>query len=147
MGGARRGLVFDIQRWSLHDGPGIRTIVFLKGCPLSCSWCCNPESQSRQQEMAFFPDKCISCHRCVELCPNGAITLTPEGMRTDWSICRRTCYVQDVSPFPCTAKCYSKARSTLGRLMSVEEIMAEVMKDGELYRQGGGGMTLSGGSQ
>ncbi len=140
------GNVFDIQRWSLHDGPGIRTIVFFKGCPLRCRWCCNPESQAPHAELAFFANKCIGCNRCIDLCPNGAISrLAPQGLRTDWEVCRRTCYQSPADAFPCTAKCYSKARHTIGTLMSVSDVMAEVLKDGELYRQSGGGLTFSGG--
>jgi pyruvate formate lyase activating enzyme len=141
----RRGMVFDIQRWSLHDGPGIRTIVFLKGCPLRCTWCCNPESQAPHAELALFADKCIGCHRCIALCPHGAISATARGLQTDWSVCRSTCYNATASSFPCTAKCYSKARRAIGGMISVDEVMTEVLKDSGIYGQGGGGMTLSGG--
>lgn len=143
---APRGRVFDVQRWSLHDGPGVRTIVFLKGCPLRCEWCSNPESQAPYPELAFFADKCIACHRCVGLCEHGAITVGPDGQpRTDWSICQQACYGTNVDTFACTAKCYGGARSAIGSLMSVTEVMDQVMKDALMYRESGGGMTLSGG--
>lgn len=139
------GLVFNLQRYSLHDGPGIRTTVFLKGCPLRCSWCCNPESQEARPELAYFEEKCIGCGRCVGLCPYGAISVTPQGLRTNWSVCARECYAAGLDAFPCTTKCYGKARDTLGRLMSVDEVMQEVMKDSQVYKESGGGLTLSGG--
>jgi pyruvate formate lyase activating enzyme len=138
-------MVFDIQRWSLHDGPGIRTIVFLKGCPLRCTWCCNPESQAPHAELGFFVDKCIGCRRCVELCPHGAISTSDDGLRTDWNVCRQECYDAAAGSFLCTAKCYSKARRAIGEMMSVDQVMDEVMKDSDIYRQSGGGITLSGG--
>ncbi|GAJ22533.1 unnamed protein product, partial [marine sediment metagenome] len=70
---SKKGLIFDIQRFSIHDGPGIRTIVFMKGCPLDCGWCYNPESQSIYPEIAFYPPKCINCKRCINMCPKNAI--------------------------------------------------------------------------
>lgn len=139
------GLVFNIQRYSLHDGPGIRTTVFLKGCPLACIWCCNPESQNAWPELAYLKDKCIGCLRCVELCPYKAIDATPDGLETDWSICERECHRNGSYPFPCMLKCYGKARDIMGRLMTVDEVMGEIMKDAEAYRESGGGLTVSGG--
>jgi len=145
-GSARgRGLVFNIQRYSLHDGPGIRTNVFLKGCPLRCTWCCNPESQDFGPQLAFFPDKCINCGRCIGLCPYGAVSAGTDKPLTDWSICVEKCQGGKEGAFGCTAKCYSKAREVQGREMSVDEVMREVMKDSHVYLESGGGITLTGG--
>lgn len=140
-----RGRVFDIQRWSLHDGPGIRTIVFLKGCPLACEWCCNPESQGINPELAYFVDKCIACKRCMSLCPYGAITHTDGVFHTDRIICERNCYRATTGAFVCTAKCYSSARKVIGTPMTVDEVLHEVMKDQGIYEESGGGITVSGG--
>lgn len=96
----RTGNIFDIQRWSLHDGPGIRTVVFLKGCPLRCRWCSNPESQEFYNELAFFKDKCISCFRCVDNCPYDAISVIDEAISIDRSICEKTCYAKGLHEFP-----------------------------------------------
>jgi pyruvate formate lyase activating enzyme len=137
------GRVFDIQRWSLHDGPGIRTNVFLKGCPLRCVWCCNPESQEGHPELAYFIDKCIRCGRCVGLCPHGAIDANSNAMRTDRTICAEHCY-KDGS-FPCLGRCYSGARKLIGSKMTVQDVLREVMKDALIYEQSGGGVTFSGG--
>lgn len=140
-----RGNVFDIQRWSLHDGPGIRTVVFLKGCPLRCLWCCNPESQEPYTEIAYFKDKCIGCGRCVAECPYGAITPSPEGFIAEQGICLEKCFGRQDPPYPCTKKCYSQARKNIGRLMTVKEVLHEVLKDSLIYKQSGGGITVSGG--
>ncbi len=140
------GRVFDIQRWSLHDGPGIRTSVFLKGCPLSCQWCSNPESQAEHPELAYFVDKCIDCRRCVSLCPHGAISVQSGAMHTERRICAAKCYRSNsVGPFPCLARCYSGARKEIGRLMTAQEVLDEVMKDRLIYEQSGGGITFTGG--
>jgi len=140
----RSGRVFDIQRWSLHDGPGIRTNVFLKGCPLRCAWCSNPESQEQHTELAYFVDKCIGCGRCVELCPHGAISMTSDGMHTDRNVCAAKCYVAS-SPFPCLARCYGGGRKAIGPMMAVEEVLREVLKDRLIYEESGGGITFTGG--
>ena len=140
-----RGLVFNIQRYSLHDGPGIRTTVFLKGCPLECTWCCNPESQFPKAEISYVADKCIHCGRCIETCPYHAIDVTPDGLHTDWDICARECYKTQPDIFPCTIKCYSKAREKTGEWMNVDSVLQEVMKDTQVYRESGGGLTVSGG--
>ncbi len=143
----QKGIIFDIQRWSLHDGPGIRTNVFLKGCPLSCSWCSNPESQYGNLELAFFQDKCISCGSCQTNCPHGAITLQEDGVQIDYHICRTTCYqnMQNQSPFGCTQTCYARALEIMGQSCTAEEVIEEVMKDEEIYKTSGGGLTVTGG--
>lgn len=140
------GLVFDIQRWSLHDGPGIRTVVFLKGCPLSCAWCCNPESQTFYNELVFFKDKCIGCHSCVDLCPYGAIELKEGRQYYNREICKENCYKNGLNEFPCTTKCYGKALRPVASLKTVDEVMHEVMKDEGIYKESKvGGLTISGG--
>lgn len=139
------GRVFDIQRWSLHDGPGIRTTVFLKGCSLQCMWCANPESWAGEPEMAYFEDECIFSGACANACPYGAITMTPTGPVTDWTICKGRCYKEAESPYPCTNVCHAQARRTLGRHMSVEQVLATVERDRGIYRDSGGGLSVSGG--
>jgi len=142
----RTGNIFDIQRWSLHDGPGIRTVVFLKGCPLRCRWCSNPESQEFYNELAFFKDKCISCFRCVDNCPYDAISVIDEAISIDRSICEKTCYAKGLHEFPCTRECYSQALRPVANVMSVQDVMKQVMKDELIYRQSEvGGLTVSGG--
>ena len=125
------GLVFDIRKFSVHDGPGIRTTVFLKGCPLRCWWCHNPESQSRQPELILRPQRCISCGACVDVCPEDAAP----GRAA--SSCRRCGACVDV--------CAAEARRMAGRAMTVTEVMADLRQDRPFYDQSGGGVTVSGG--
>lgn len=140
------GTVFDIQRWSLHDGPGIRTNVFLKGCPLRCIWCSNPESQEVHPEVAFFADKCISCGRCVSNCPYGAVNLGGGKHTINYNLCWSHCYYKKgTETYPCTTKCYAKAMEQLGKAYTVEDVIAEVMRDALIYEQSGGGVTITGG--
>lgn len=131
------GLVFDIQKFSIHDGPGIRTTVFLKGCPLRCVWCHNPESQSSRPELSFLPEKCIGCGACLRVCPRGAHTLE-DGRHV---LRRDLCEVCGT----CTRECFSGALELTGRTMTVDAVLAEVWKDRAFYAHSGGGMTLSGG--
>jgi pyruvate formate lyase activating enzyme len=128
-----KGRVFNIQRYSLHDGPGIRTVVFLKGCPLSCAWCCNPESIDRTSHITFSPQKCIGDGRCVEVCRTGA--RDAEGYHVE--LCT-FCGL-------CVEVCPTGALELVGRDMSVEDVVREVEKDRLFYESSGGGMTLSGG--
>lgn len=132
------GLVFDIKRFSIHDGPGIRTTVFLKGCPLHCSWCHNPESQDPKPEMMLHPRRCIRCEACVEVCPEHAISTDGDGIiNTDRELCVRC--------GSCAETCYAEARERVGREYSVSELLEEIESDRDFYEESGGGVTLSGG--
>lgn len=128
------GLIFNIQRHSIHDGPGIRTIIFLKGCPLSCLWCSNPESQSYGPDILYDPEKCISCGACLAVCPSAAISGSGNWDRDLCRVCGA-----------CADVCYAEARSVAGTRYSVEAAFAEVQKDAPFYARTGGGVTLSGG--
>ncbi len=133
-----QGWVFDIQRYSINDGPGIRTTVFLKGCPLGCLWCDNPESQSKMPELLYLPSLCTNCQRCVAVCSTGATTVGSNGqIQIDRSLCQ-VCG-------KCLEACLSEARVIIGKLMSVEEVFEIVRKDTLFYRNSGGGVTASGG--
>jgi pyruvate formate lyase activating enzyme len=131
------GCVFDIKRYAIHDGPGIRTTVFFKGCPLRCRWCHNPESWRVAPELSFRPGRCVQCGRCVELCPPGAVSLSDNGPVTDPGKCAFC--------GQCVAACPAGAREIIGRQMTVAEVMAQVVKDVVFYDQSGGGATFSGG--
>jgi len=128
------GLVFNIMRFSLHDGPGIRTTVFLKGCPLRCRWCHNPESQSSEPEIHYFEERCIRCGDCVLACPHDALDAQ---LHHHPELCMRC--------GECVEACPSGARQLAGRLMTVEEVLREVLKDEVFYEESGGGITISGG--
>jgi len=132
-----KGLVFDVKRYAIHDGPGIRTTVFLKGCPLACWWCHNPESQSPLVEMLFMENRCIACGACLEACERGALSRGMGGPAADPSRCERC--------GACAAVCYAEARRMVGRETTVDEVMAEVERDAAFYEQSGGGVTFSGG--
>ncbi|MEW8979896.1 MAG: glycyl-radical enzyme activating protein [Symbiobacterium sp.] len=129
------GLILDVQRFSLHDGPGIRTTVFLKGCPLRCLWCHNPESQQRRVQYSFDYGKCTLCLQEGHECPNG-VSLGPDGA----VLHDRTAI--DPSTFD---RCPYPAGAVLGRERTAEDVLAEVMRDQAYYRRSGGGLTLSGG--
>jgi len=133
-----KGLIFNIQRFSIHDGPGIRTLVFMKGCPLRCKWCSNPEGIKNYPELIFNEKKCVKCRRCVEVCPTRASTISERG---EISIDRRVC----IACGKCVGVCFSGAREIVGKYMTVEEIFKEVEKDRIFYENSGGGVTLGGG--
>lgn len=131
------GIVFDIKKYSINDGPGIRTTIFLKGCPLRCEWCHNPESQSPLPEMIFRPGRCDLCQACLAACEHNAITWSLNDPLTDREACVRCGECADV--------CYSEARQMVGRQMSLSEVMVEIRQDLTFYEESGGGVTLSGG--
>jgi pyruvate formate lyase activating enzyme len=133
----RSGLVFDIKRFSIHDGPGIRTTVFLKGCPMDCWWCHNPESQKPGPELMVRENRCIRCGACMAACEHGAVSLGKEGSSTDRTKC--------VLCGACTEVCYAEARELVGQEMTVAKVMSEIERDVAFYDQSGGGATISGG--
>jgi len=133
----KKGLVFDIKRYSVHDGPGIRTTVFLKGCPLSCWWCHNPESMDPKPRVLYSPKRCIGCGACVAACPREAVHYSARGVLVDHDICARC--------GACVKVCPTEALEMTGVLMSLEELEQEVLKDRAFYDESQGGVTFSGG--
>jgi pyruvate formate lyase activating enzyme len=131
------GLVFDIKKFALHDGPGIRTTVFFKGCPLRCAWCHNPEGQLPVRELMVRRSRCIRCGACAPCCENDAIEIKKDGPH----IVRGMCKVCGA----CAEACNSDAVQLVGKWMTAKEVMAEVLKDTPFYEQSGGGVTFSGG--
>ncbi len=131
------GWLLDIQRSSMHDGPGIRTTVFLKGCPLSCKWCHNPESQKFSPQLAYFTEKCTLCRRCESVCSTGAHTFSSQKHSFDRNAC--------IQCGKCAKACPSGALKLFGYQATVEEVMAVVRKDKKYYDASSGGLTVSGG--
>jgi len=129
--------VSDIQRFCIHDGPGIRTTVFLKGCNLRCSWCHNPESIRPEPQIQLFPARCIGCGECVEVCDQGAHRVA-DGQRT---FDRARC----TACGRCAARCYADALVRVGRESTVDDVLGEVLADKDFYARSGGGVTISGG--
>lgn len=128
--------IFNVQRYSVHDGPGIRTVIFLKGCPLRCQWCCNPESQNKETELYFEKNKCIGCRVCERYCTEG---LTLENRQNHREICVKC------SEKTCVDYCPSGAISLIGEEASAKEIFETVKRDQVFYKRSGGGVTVSGG--
>jgi pyruvate formate lyase activating enzyme len=131
------GRIFDVQRFSIHDGPGIRTTVFFKGCPLRCRWCHNPEGISSEPELSFLAEKCIGCGQCVRVCERGAHRVV-DGARV---FEREKCVVCGA----CAQECHAQALELVGREVDAQSVIDEVLRDEPFYRTSGGGMTLSGG--
>ena len=133
-----RAVVFNIQRFSLHDGPGIRTTVFLKGCPLRCAWCSNPESQEPTPCLIIRQSRCRACGACVDICPTGAVRIAETEIREiDWGRCDQC--------LACVDACLYQSMNRCGEYLGVQEIVDEVIRDEAFYSNSGGGVTLSGG--
>jgi pyruvate formate lyase activating enzyme len=133
-----KGLIFNIQKFSVHDGPGIRTTVFMKGCPLKCLWCSNPESQNMSPELMARDISCIGCGACVKVCPQGAISITKaNGRIIDREKCDK-CMV-------CVQSCLYDSLNECGKYMTVKEVLDVVLQDSIFYKNSDGGVTISGG--
>jgi len=133
-----KGIVFNIERFALHDGHGIRTLIFMKGCPLRCRWCANPEGWDSTPQLMIFSTKCTHCMECIKYCPVGAITSNENGeIKTNRGVC--------LNCGKCTEVCYSGARVLCGKYMTVDEVFDEIIKDLPFYQDSGGGVTISGG--
>jgi pyruvate formate lyase activating enzyme len=132
------GFISRIRRLAIHDGPGIRSVVFLKGCPLHCAWCAAPETQGDQADLEHFPERCLLCDECLRVCPEGAIRVERGGRRR---IDRHTCTLCG----RCVEVCYADALRLVGARRTVAEVLAEVERDRVFYTRSGGGVTLSGG--
>jgi pyruvate formate lyase activating enzyme len=166
------GTIFDIKKYSINDGPGIRTTVFFSGCPLSCLWCHNPESQSLTPQLLYREARCLTCGACVEACPEGAISLETENSLVNEKTQSRSNAKENTDPAlqletfapsrlrvkrvftdrekctrcqTCIAACYSGAREFSGRMVTVREVMAQVEREIPFYDESGGGVTFSGG--
>lgn len=133
----KQPLIFDIKRYAINDGPGIRITIFIKGCPLSCKWCHNPESQSPSAQKLYTETKCIGAQECVKVCPEDALTLTPKGIVTDYKACTLCGICADVCP--------TKALEMTGHLYEVDELIQIIQKERIHIDQSGGGVTFSGG--
>lgn len=134
---AVKGVIFNIQHYSIHDGPGIRTTVFLKGCPLHCLWCQNPESQASQPEIFFNSENCTGCGKCTQVCPEGAIEICEERSRMNREICK--------GAGKCAEVCPNEVRELMGSYVTAGEVLKDVAGDSIFYQRSGGGVTLGGG--
>ena len=132
-----KGLIFDIERYAVHDGPGIRTLIFLKGCPLKCIWCQNPEGQDLKKEFIYFKNKCMNCGTCKKSCPADAICITQEGVRIDLKLCTLC--------GKCTLSCPTSALVICGEECTTQDLLEKAEKERRFYENSNGGVTLSGG--
>jgi len=133
-----KGKIYDIQKFAIHDGPGIRTLVFMKGCPLKCLWCSTPQTQNSSPDLLYIEVNCKFCHSCVEACPKEAIKLSDEGkIKIDRNLCN-TCG-------ECVESCQNEALKIVGDERTVEELYSEIMKDSPFFRRSNGGVTVGGG--
>ena len=132
-----KGIVFNIQKFSIHDGPGIRTTVFLKGCPLRCQWCSNPESQLDKVQILYDYKKCIHCQTCVHTCPKQAISMIDEHIHIDFNKC--------IGCLECVNNCPAGALSHEGEYKDIKDIVSVCMQDKDFYEESDGGVTISGG--
>jgi len=132
-----KGRIFDIQRNSFVDGPGIRTVVFFKGCNMQCKWCHNPESWERENQLLYYKSKCTGCGRCIDACPQNAIKHAEPFVLTDYNLC--------TACGKCTEACFDNARTICGREYTIGEVISVILQDEEFYRTSGGGVTFSGG--
>ena len=133
----RKGTVFEIKRGAVHDGPGIRTTVFLKGCPLDCLWCHNPEGKDPGPVLSFVPQRCIGCGACAAACPNGAVAMGDSYPETDRSRC--------TACGTCVAACPTGARTIVGAEYGVDDLLPRLERDRAFFEASGGGVTFSGG--
>lgn len=133
----KKACIFNIQKYSIHDGPGIRTVVFFKGCPLKCLWCSNPESQNSSLQITWDKSKCIKCLKCLDNCPKKAITLDNDVIKINEKAC--------IPCFKCVKHCPKKALMAEGKYLTLSEVMEDILKDKVFYEESNGGVTLSGG--
>ena len=134
----QKGIVFNIQKFSIHDGPGVRTTVFLKGCPLRCRWCSNPESQLSKVQVMYHSDNCAHCLKCIHTCPGKAVTEAEDGrIRIDFNKC--------TGCLACVQGCPGRALTNEGEYKTIDEVVDVCMQDIDFYEESGGGVTISGG--
>lgn len=132
-----KGIIFNIQKFSIHDGPGIRTTIFFKGCPLKCAWCSNPESQLEKVQILYDKNKCSHCLTCINTCKQHAISLVDNQIKIDFDKC--------VGCLQCVSSCFNNALSHEGKYQEIDEIVDICLQDQDFYEESGGGVTISGG--
>ena len=132
-----KGIIFDIQNYAIYDGPGIRTLIFLKGCPLKCVWCQNPESQKLMPQISYFEEKCLNCESCINACPNNALQLQEGKIVRNEELCT-TCGI-------CVEVCPNQVMEMVGKEILVEELVEIALRDKPFFDNSGGGVTISGG--
>lgn len=135
MNSKNKGLVTSIKRYAIHDGPGIRTLVFMKGCPLRCIWCSAPQTQNPYPEIAYYEEKCIGCGSCLRVCPENAIIINKQGNK-------RVNRLKCTNCGKCAEVCPTEALKLIGKFMMSEEVMVEIYKDKLFYQGSGGGGNL-----